>query len=156
MSRRRKDSFEEFRRKRRAAEPQLSHSAPESGNLSQDEIVDVEAGLTAMRSLHKTFDLWVAVGRAVVTLRGKADRMGGRQTFRRLLDQQGFGDLDKATATRLLQILDRLAEVIPWHESLPAKQRREWASPSTVFKHCPVFCKPATEQEKRRRTRAEA
>ena len=41
-------------------------------------------------SLHKTFDLWVAIGRAIVTLREKADRIGGRQTFKRLMAQNGF------------------------------------------------------------------
>src|SRR5438270_420004 len=50
------------------------HNQPETGSLSMAELETVEAGRTALQSLHKTFDLWVAIGRAVVTLREEADR----------------------------------------------------------------------------------
>jgi hypothetical protein len=151
MSTKRPDSIEEFRRKQKAKRgvvtPPPSHNAPESANLSADELPIVEAGRTAMQSLRKTFELWTTVGRAMETLRSRADRLGGRQTFQRLLDQQGFGDLDKATVARLLRIMERLLDVVAWHETLTAKQKREWASPSAVFKHCPVFAKPKQSRE---------
>jgi hypothetical protein len=126
------------------------HNAPESGGLSSSELATVEAGRTAMQSLRKTFDLWVAVGRAVHTLRLKADRLQGRQTFKRLMAQQGFKmdgpqserQLDKATVTRLIQIIENLAAVTAWHEGLTDKQKIDWAGPSAIFKHCPVFAKP--------------
>jgi hypothetical protein len=84
------------------------------------------AGRMAMRSLARTFELWLAVGKAVKTLRARADKIGGRKTFQRLLDQNGFQSLPAATITRLLRIVDRLAEVDPWHEGLDEKQQREW------------------------------
>jgi hypothetical protein len=43
----------------------------------------------------------------------KADRMGTRKAFARLLEQQGFGEFikDKATFTRLLRIMENLGDV---------------------------------------------
>lgn len=149
MATKRPDSFEEFQRKQKAKSPPPSHNAPESGSLSQDELASVEAGRTAMQSLRKTFDLWVTVGRAIQTLRARADRAGGRKTFQRLLDQQGFHDLDKATVTRLLHIMENLAAVVSWHETLTDKQKREWASPSAIYKHCPVFKKDKPRESKK-------
>ena len=115
------------------------HNQPESDVLDQAEEAIVEAGRMAMRSLARTFELWLAVGKAVKTLRARADKIGGRKTFQRLLDQNGFQSLPAATITRLLRIVDRLGEVGPWHESLDEKQQREWSSPSAIFKHCPIF-----------------
>src|SRR4051794_39776770 len=115
-----------------------NHNAPESANLTAEERAEVEVGRTAMATLAKTFDVWVSVGRAIKTLRERARLLGGRKAFQRLLDQQGFGadQLDKATVSRLLKIMDALAEVTAWHESLTDKQRRDWSSPSAVHKHC--------------------
>jgi hypothetical protein len=124
---------------------QPHHNQPESGALSSYELATIEAGRTAMQSLQKTFDLWITVGRAVKTLREKADRMGGRLTFQRLMRQQELPMdgtdrvLDPGTVTRLIRIIDNLADVTRWHEQLPIKQKREYASPSAVFKHCPLF-----------------
>ena len=78
-------------------------------------------------------------------IREVADRIGGRKTFKRLLIQEGFADLagrSKSTATRLLQIVERLPDVTKWHADLTPHQQIDWASPSAVFKHCPVFAKP--------------
>ncbi len=136
------------------------HNQPESGVLDQAEEAIVEAGRMAMRSLARTFELWLAVGKAVKTLRARADKIGGRKTFQRLLDQNGFQSLPAATITRLLRIVDRLGEVGPWHESLDEKQQREWSSPSAIFKHCPIFKtekpnqKAATQKPSTKGTRA--
>ena len=129
---------------------------PETGSLSLAEHATVEAGRLAMSSLNKTLDLWIAIARAIKTLRDKADRLGGRWDFQRLMAQNGFRMdgtphekvLDKAIVSKLLTILDRLPEVMAWYEKLTPKQRREWAAPTTVLKHCPVFAKPKIEGER--------
>jgi hypothetical protein len=127
---------------------------PAKFRLTPDEEREVAPARDAMAALQKTFDQWVAILRGWKVLRDKADRMGGRDSFMRLMDQQGFRMnpkpvaekvVDKSTVTKGLQILERLADVLPWHEQLAPKQRREWASPSTIFKHCPVF-NPKTQQ----------
>jgi hypothetical protein len=128
--------------KGRAAPADRHHNAPETGALDESERAAVEAGRTAMQSLAKTFELWLVVGRAVQVLRARADKIGTRKAFQRLLEQNGFASLNKASITRLLQIMDRVGEVSAWHATLPEKQRREWSSPSTVFLHCPLFKKP--------------
>jgi hypothetical protein len=138
------------------------HNQPETGSLSLAEHATVEAGRLAMSSLNKTLDLWIAIARAIKTLRDKANRLGGRWDFQRLMAQNGFRMdgtphekiLDKAIVSKLLTILDRLPEVIAWHEKLTPKQKREWAAPTTVLKHCPVFTKPKVEGE-RKPTKAE-
>ena len=124
-----------------------SDNAPESGSLTQDERAYIEAGLSALALLRKTFETWVTVGKAIQTLRAKANRIGTRKAFARLLEQQGFGEFikDKATVTRLLRIMENLGEVGAWHASLPVKQQMAWAHPSTVFLHCPIFKKPKAE-----------
>jgi hypothetical protein len=133
------------------------HNQPESGSLSLAEHQTIEAGRLALSSLSKTFDLWVTIARAIKTLRDKADRMGGRWDFQRLMAQNGFRMdgtphekvLDKAIVSKLLTILDRLPEVMAWYEKLTPKQKREWAAPTTVLKHCPVFAKPKVEGERK-------
>jgi hypothetical protein len=129
---------------------------PTIHQLTPDEERYVGPGRDAMATLQKTFDTWIVVIRAWKTLRAKADRLGGRDTFARLMDQNGFRMnprppedkvIDKSVVTKGLNILDRLAEVGPWHERLTPKQRREWASPSAIYKHCPIFQKPKPEGE---------
>ena len=52
--------------------------------------------------------------------------------------------LDKGVVSKLEEIMkpENLTRVQAWYEKLPPKQKREWAAPTTVFKHCPVFAKP--------------
>lgn len=87
-------------------------------------------------------------------MRDRADRIGGRDTFMRLMDQNGFRInpkpiedkvYDKSVVTKGLKVLERLAEIGPWHEGLSPKNRRECASPSGVYKHCPAFAEPTTQ-----------
>jgi hypothetical protein len=42
----------------------------------------------------------------------------------------------------LLQIMDTLPDVVAWHETLTDKQQTDWAAPTTIFQHCPVFNTP--------------
>jgi hypothetical protein len=124
------------------------HNQPETGALGSHELAIVEAGRTAMSSLQKTLTLWLAVGEAIKVLRDKADRVGGRQTFKRLMAQNGFSMngrdkvIDAGLVSHLLDVLARKADVIAWHEKLPPKQQREWSAPNTIKKHCPVFATP--------------
>jgi hypothetical protein len=98
----------------------------------------------ALVTLRKTFETWIVIGKAVAAARARADRIGGGKTFRRILEQQGLGELPPATATRLEQVVARLDEVTVWHSGLPGNRQIAWASPSAVFKHCPVFAKERT------------
>jgi hypothetical protein len=92
---------------------------------------------------HKAPAHWIIIAKGLRTLRTKADRIGGRQTFRRLREQAGLGEkaIPPATVTRLDTILDNLPAVMSWHQRLDEQQQFRWASPSAVFKHCPVFKK---------------
>lgn len=133
------------------------HNQPETGALSLAEHASVEAGRLAMTSLHKTLDLWMAIARAVKVLSDKADRIGGRQTFKRLMAQNGFRMdggphekvIDKGVVSKLLNILDHEVEVVTWYASLTPKQKREWAAPTTVYKHCPTFATPKAAGERK-------
>ncbi len=120
--------------------PPAYDNAPEGGAFSMAENVEIEAGRTAYASIKKTFDLWIAIGRAVVVLRAKADRIGKRTAFARLMDQQGLS-MQAATSTRLLKIMAKLPAVVAWHEELSERRKFDWCSPNAIFKHCPEFKK---------------
>jgi hypothetical protein len=122
-------------------------NAPELGALSLEEHASVDAARGAIMALKKTFEHWLTVMKGLETLRHKAERLGGRQTFKRLREQAGLGNkvVPDATMTRGFAILERLPEVVAWRQGLSERQQYEWASPSAVFKHCPIFAngKPA-------------
>lgn len=113
---------------------------PEGGAFSLAENIEIEAGRTAYSSIKKTFDLWIAIGRAVAVLRAKADRIGKKQAFKRLMEQQGLS-MQAATSTRLLQIMAKLPEVVAWHEGLSEQNKFNWCSPDAIHRNCPVFKK---------------
>jgi hypothetical protein len=116
-------------------------NAPESAYLTREESEEMEVGREALISLRKTFYTWLNVCRAVRTLRRKADEIGDRSAFKRLLVQQGFGpeQINAATVSIMLAIMDNEAEVVAWHAKLPEKKQREIASPSAVRKYCPII-----------------
>jgi hypothetical protein len=104
-------------------------------------------------SLAKTFDLWIVIARAVELAKHKANKIGRRNSFQRILEQQGLAAVlgntessQMSTATRLLAILTHVEEVTKWRETLTPHQRISWSAPSTVFKHCPVFRSDASER----------
>jgi hypothetical protein len=118
-------------------------NAPESEAVSLDDATVFEAARSAVVVLKKTFETWVVIGKAVVRARDIADRRGGGKTFMRLIEQQGLGRVvNKATASTLLRIMDRLGEVTTWHQTLTDRQQIDWAAPTTILKRCPVFAKP--------------
>jgi hypothetical protein len=130
---------------------------PESRGLTEEEKTLFEAARQAIGLLKKTFETWMVIGKAVQAARARANRLGGGKTFRRILEQQGLARIvPPATATRLLQIIGHLPEVSAWHASLNDQQQVAWASPSAVFKHCPVFAdsKAATRKPSPKGTRA--
>jgi hypothetical protein len=116
--------------------------------LSEQANIKMEAARQAFLALRKTFGHWVMIGDGIVALRARADELGGRKTFHRLLEQQGFGTFIKAKAvlSRLEKIMARLPEVEKWHRGLSEKQQIDWSSPSAVLKHCPIFITDGTSK----------
>ena len=123
-----------------------TNNAPESANLSREDNQVFEAARVAAASLAKTFELWITIARAVELARLKADRIGRRNAFQRILEQQGLAGVlgntwnsQKSTANKLLAILNNLSEVETWRAGLNQHQRISWSAPTTVYKHCPLF-----------------
>jgi hypothetical protein len=124
----------------------VTTNAPESANLSKEDQQVFEAARTAAASLAKTFELWMTIARAVELAKHRANKIGRRNSFERILDQQGLTGVlgnnwnsQKNTASKLLLILQRLSEVTAWRETLTSHQRITWSAPTTIYKHCPVF-----------------
>jgi hypothetical protein len=130
------------------------HNAPTSLSASDDETL--EAARVAWAGQKKrTFEGWITIGKGIRILRRRADHIGGRKTFHRLLAEQGFRvdgpklerQFDKTTATRLLQVMEQETEVRIWHQQLTPVQQAEWASPNAILRHCPLFAKPEKNRE---------
>jgi len=108
----------------------------------------------AGQALKKSIDSWFVIGRAVVRAREIADaytgKSGSGRIFRSIIEEQNLGDIvSKATASHLLQIMKRHDEVAKWHDALPGNLKWQYAAPTTVLKHCPVFKKqPKPKPEK--------
>jgi hypothetical protein len=122
------------------------HNQPESAQLTIAEHAILGKGREALTALIKNFDLWIEIGHALKVLRDKANDIGGNERviskiFARLRDQNGFGGLIRQTVSKLIIIVEHEAEVREWHQKLTPKQQREWAAPTTIMKHCPVFKK---------------
>ena len=158
----RPDSFEEFQRKqttKRAALPPSTHNYPDLPSLSHEEITYVDAAREALATMKRTFEFWIVVARGLQALKNKAERIGGRFTFDRLREREGLGGkrrdgtdvLNKTRVSRLLAILEHLADVEKWRaEELTDKQRFDWASPEAVWRHCPVFASPGSENSNKK------
>src|SRR5215217_9072380 len=91
----------------------------ELDTLSANEHKIVAGGREALRSLTRTFDLWMVVGEGIKVLRAKADRLGGTKAFRRLLVQNGYDSLDNSVISKLLKIMDRRREGEAWAQLSP-------------------------------------
>ena len=115
-----------------------------SYGLSQDERQLVDAAKEAWFALKRTFDQWITIGRGVVCLRERADQLGGRTAFQRLMIENGLGELTtskaKAIVTRLEKIMkpENISRVQEWHNNLPPHSQVAWASPhqSCVIARC--------------------
>jgi len=73
----------EVKRQRRVKK--RSKPGPRPSSLPPDEHAYIEAGRAALALPHKTFEAWVVMGKAIQLLRAKADRIGTREAFARLL-----------------------------------------------------------------------
>jgi hypothetical protein len=120
------------------------HNAPELADLDAESRVKVDSGAEAISAIKKTFDHWMAIARGVAVLRREADRIGGKKTFHEVLEKNGYAVLmrSRSNLTRLVQIAAQEDEVQAWHGTLTENQKWDWAGPSAVFKHCPLFKKP--------------
>ncbi len=132
--------------KKYAPAPEPDDNQPECSNLTSEEERLFENARHAVAKIKKTFDAWMVIARGVEAARKRADRFKGKKVFERILTQQGIDEVlgntpatVKSTATRLLKILEHEAEVIAWRSKLSAWERMQWASPTAVYKHCPVF-----------------
>src|SRR3954451_12546207 len=112
------------------------HNQPESDTLSADEHKIVEGGRESLRSLARTFDLWIVVGDGMKVLRVESRSYWRQEGVSGLLAKNGYDSLDNAVVTKLLKIMDRRREVEAWRATLSEKQQREWSAPSTIFLHC--------------------
>jgi hypothetical protein len=157
MATKRPDSLEEFQRKRAAKQPSPPTNYPyDLPSLSHEELTYVDAAREALATMKRTFEFWMVVARALKVLKDKAERIGGRFTFDRLREREGLGGkrrdgtdvLNKTRVSRLLAILEHLAEVDNWRKELTDKRRFEWASPEAVWRHCPVFANPSDLKER--------
>jgi hypothetical protein len=138
-------------------------NAPESAQFTAPELNTFAVAREAIAHLAKTFDQWIVIARAVELARSKADEIGGRSAFERILNQQGLAhalgrnwNSQKAAATKLLRILEHLPEVEQWRAELSREQRFAWQAPSTIYTHCPLFAKDKPERKPKPKADAEA
>jgi hypothetical protein len=123
------------------------HNARELEWMTPEDRAQGELALGALHALRKTFEHWMIIAKFVYRMRQLADEKGGRKTFVRLLEQNGFGSREieeiggKATLTRLVQIAEHEMEVREWHYALRRDEQLKWAAPTTIFKHSSVFHK---------------
>lgn len=123
-------------------------NARESVTITLEDNEIFEAARNAVGLLKKTFEIWIVIGKAVMRARKIAKELGGAKTFMRVIEQQGLGPVvNKATASRLESIMEKLPEVMKWHESLTPRQQIDWAAPTTVYKHCPLFKMPKDKKD---------
>jgi hypothetical protein len=97
--------------------------------------------------------MWIVIGHAIVAARKRADQIGGGKAFGVILEQQGISQVvPSATATRLIAIIERLAEVQAWHASLTDDRKFAWAAPSSIYQHCLVFNELKRETKRKKKT----
>jgi hypothetical protein len=148
------DAFNARKQKERKEETRIEtpqdDNQPESRNLTIEEIRIFENARLAVDTIKKTFETWMVIARGVMAARERADRLGGKQAFERILEQQGIraalGNTTasvKSTATNLLRILENLPEVESWRKELGTWEQVHWSSPTSVYKHCPLFQRQA-------------
>jgi hypothetical protein len=137
--------------------PPPTHNTPGLPALSESEALYCEEARTALASLRKKgFDFWVVVARGLKALHDKADAIGGKRTYDRLREREGLGKtlINKTRSSRLIAIVNNLAEVGKWRDGLTPKQQFEWASPEAVHRHCPIFQKPKPASKTREKPKA--
>jgi hypothetical protein len=102
-----------------------------------------QAAATRLRN-GAAFDDWIAVGRALLIGRTEAMRTANTNrpegkayaaAFGRWLTTTKLSVADGAVRSRLLDLLDHVADVRKWRETLPVSKRLELNHPTTVWRH---------------------
>lgn len=106
-----------------------------------------------------TWTDWLAVGEALEVGRREAMARasvneplgrGYNEAFGSWLRENGFDGIDKSSRSRLFAVMDNLAEITAWRETLPSNMRRELNHPTAVlrkWKSSTVAPKPASEKK---------
>jgi hypothetical protein len=89
----------------------------------------------------KTFEAWMDLVKGVQVCDRRAEQTSIKS--QRLLKRAGLGVLNERKHKTLLSNMRKIGEhyrdVVAWHAGLPQHLQWEWASPSAVVKHCPIF-----------------
>jgi hypothetical protein len=141
------DAFKQKKEREQGARIHDDDNQPESRNLSEEERVIFHNAREAVAMVQRTFETWLVIARGVEAARKRATKIGGRNTFERILEQQGISAVlgntpgsVKSTASRLLRILDHELEVMAWrHDSLTSWERLKYSAPTSVIQNCPCF-----------------
>jgi hypothetical protein len=128
-----------------------------------EPIDDIERGKAAWQRLQAretaTYDDWVAVGRALVASRAIAMAeakcnapVGGayNEAYGRLLREAGLASVDAPERYKIIKVVENLAEVSRWRESLSPAERRRCNHPSTLWigwRRATKAAKPAPRRE---------
>jgi hypothetical protein len=175
MATKRPDNVDEFMRKQQAKRaglplapprrrPTRTDNTPDLPALTAEEEATVETARANFSTVKKTFEGWMGIAAGLRTLKRKAERYGGKQTFDRLREREGLGGkdadendiLNKTRVSRLLSILDKEAEVAQWRHGLKPKQRFAWSSPEAVWRHAVIDGKPLFRKPSNKPPRASA
>jgi hypothetical protein len=107
-----------------------------------NELQVIKAGADALRLLTTTrtrsWDMWMAVGSAIVLLRSKAieaskKRLGYKSTFGDLLAMFRL-KLDGGIRKRLLDLMEHRRDVEAWRDSLPPDRALALTHPNSVWR----------------------
>jgi hypothetical protein len=119
----------------------------DSLGLTPEERALVDAGVDALdRQTKRPFEDWIHIGRALQMLKAKPGGDDNRR-WKLIREEAGFGAIERAVVSRLLQIMGREEEVVAWHTALPTNKKLAWCSPAAVMRNCPIFSKPAPPTE---------
>ena len=92
------------------------HNAPEVTDFTSEENAALENARESLGALKKTFAHWITIGRAVQICRARAEAIGGKETFHRLLDDQDSAGWLTGRARTLFLSSNRswLAKLMSW------------------------------------------
>jgi hypothetical protein len=146
------DKFEEWRRKKHAAEAEQQVSTPATpdvdhdglGGPTQEQIIKrAQEAWERLVKGHTWLD-WLLIGEAL--LLGRTEAMHDAQTnqptgrryaglFGAWLQKHGFDAIDKSDRSRLFECLGHRAEIEVWRTALPLNKQLSLNHPSTVLHH---------------------
>jgi hypothetical protein len=118
--------------------------------VSAESLAIIKTAQRALNELdkqtHKSWTYWKQVGAGFVEIRTLAMREGGANrpygraytaAFARLLAHYKFADRikDPGDRQKLVAVMDNLAAIERWMETLPPEDRRRWTHPTTIYRH---------------------